>query len=223
MRHFAVELAELRNKLLQMGGMVESAVHRSVRALVDRDESLARKVLEGEPAINQMEKEVDELCTRLLVLQQPMARDLRFLTSVLKINTDLERMGDLAKNIAARTLSLLKVPPLKLNVDIPHISSLVEQMLLKSLDAFVQEDDDLAQQVLMADDEVDALRTAAYGDIVHFMQNNPPLVQAGMELVFVVRNLERIGDHATNMAEDVIFMTKGVDVRHRSSTRVETT
>ena len=200
-----------------MGGMVESAVHRSVRALVDRDESLARKVLDGEPAINQMEKEVDELCTRLLVLQQPMARDLRFLTSVLKINTDLERMGDLAKNIAARTLSLLKVPPLKLNVDIPHISSLVEQMLLKALDAFVQEDADLAQQVLYADDEVDALRTAAYGDIVYFMQHNPTMVQSGMELVFVVRNLERIGDHATNMAEDVIFMTKGVDVRHRSS------
>ena len=217
MRHFALELAELRNKLLQMGGMVESSVHRSVRSLVDRDESLARKVLEGEPAINQMEKEVDELCTRLLVLQQPMARDLRFLTSVLKINTDLERMGDLAKNIAKRTLSLLTVPPLRLNVDIPHISSLVEQMLLKSLDAFVQEDADLAQQVLQADDEVDALRTAAYGDIVTFMQANPPLVQAGMELVFVVRNLERIGDHATNMAEDVIFMTKGVDVRHRSS------
>ena len=217
MRHFAVELAELRNKLLQMGGMVESAVHRSVRALVDRDESLALKVLDGEPAINQMEKDVDELCTRLLVLQQPMARDLRFLTSVLKINTDLERMGDLAKNIATRSLSLLKVPPLKLNVDIPHISSLVEQMLLKSLDAFVQEDADLAQQVLQADDEVDALRTAAYGDIVHFMQHNPTLVQAGMELVFVVRNLERVGDHATNMAEDVIFMTKGVDVRHRAS------
>ena len=217
MRHFAVELAELRNKLLQMGGMVESSVHRSVRALVDRDESLARMVLDGEPAINRMEKEVDELCTRLLVLQQPMARDLRFLTSVLKINTDLERMGDLAKNIAACTLSLLKVPPLKLNVDIPHISSLVEQMLLKSLDAFVQEDADMAQQVLQADDEVDALRTAAYGDIVYFMQHNPPLVQAGMEFVFVVRNLERIGDHATNMAEDVIFMTKGVDVRHRSS------
>ena len=221
MRHFAVELAELRNKLLQMGGMVESAVHRSVRALVDRDENLARKVLDGEPAINQMEKDVDELCTRLLVLQQPMARDLRFLTSVLKINTDLERMGDLAKNIARRALSLLAVPPLKLNVDIPHISSLVEQMLLKSLDAFVQEDPDLAQQVLQADDEVDALRTAAYGDIVHVMQDNPPLAQAGMELVFVVRNLERIGDHATNMAEDVIFMTKGVDVRHRAS-KIET-
>ena len=216
MRHFALELADLRNKLLQMGGMVESAVHRSVRALVDRDESLARKVLEGEPAINQMEREVDELCTRLLVLQQPMARDLRFLTSVLKINTDLERMGDLAKNTAKRTLSLLNVAPLKLNVDIPHISSLVEQMLLKSLDAFVQEDVDLAQQVLQSDDEVDALRTAAIQDIVYFMQANPPLVQAAMELVFIVRNLERIGDHATNMAEDVIFMTKGVDVRHRA-------
>jgi phosphate transport system protein len=199
-----------------MGGMVESAVHRSVRALVDRDESLARKVLEGEPAINQMEREVDELCTRLLVLQQPVARDLRFLTSVLKINTDLERMGDLAKNTAKRTLALLKVPPLKLNVDVPHISSLVEQMLLRALDAFVQEDADLAQQVLQADDEVDALRTAAIGDIVYFMQHNPPLVQAGMEFVFIVRNLERIGDHATNMAEDVIFMTKGVDVRHRA-------
>lgn len=221
MRHFALELAELRNKLLQMGGMVESAVHRSVRSLVDRDESLALKVLDGEHAINQMEKEVDELCTRLLVLQQPMARDLRFLTSVLKINTDLERMGDLAKNIAARSMALLKVAPLKINVDIPHISSLVEQMLLKSLDAFVQEDADLAQQVLHADDEVDALRTAGIFEIVNFMQHNPPLVQAGMELVFVVRNLERIGDHATNMAEDVIFMTKGVDVRHRAS-KVET-
>ena len=220
MRHFAVELAELRNKLLQMGGMVESAVHRSVRSLVDRDESLAKKVLEGEPAINQMEREVDEICTRLLVLHQPMARDLRFLTSVLKINTDLERMGDLAKNIAARTISLLTVAPLRLNVDIPHISSLVEQMLLKALDAFVQEDAELANQVLQADDEVDSLRTSAYEDIVHFMQENPPLVKAGMELVFVVRNLERIGDHATNMAEDVIFMTKGVDVRHRSSMNV---
>ena len=221
MRHFALELEDLRNKLLKMGGLVESAVHRSVRSLVDRDEQLARRVLEGEPAINEMEKEVDELCTRLLVLQQPMARDLRFLTSVLKINTDLERMGDLAKNIAARALSLLQQAPLRLNVDIPHISSLVEQMLLKSLDAFVQEDADLAQQVLQADDEVDALRTAAYGDIVHFMQENPSHVQGGMELVFVVRNLERIGDHATNMAEDVIFMTKGVDVRHRAS-KVET-
>jgi phosphate transport system protein len=216
LRHFALELADLRNKLLQMGGMVESAVHRSVRALVDRDESLARRVLEGEPAINQMEKEVDELCTRLLVLQQPMARDLRFLTSVLKINTDLERMGDLAKNTARRALSLIAVPPLKLNVDIPHISNLVEQMLLKALDAFVQEDAELAQQVLQSDDEVDALRTAAIEDIVSFMQHNPSLVHAGMEFVFIVRNLERIGDHATNMAEDVIFMTKGVDVRHRA-------
>lgn len=216
MRHFAVELEELRNKLLKMGGMVESSVHRSVRSLVDRDENLARRVVEGEDAINQMEREIDEVCTRLLLLQQPMARDLRFLTSVLKINTDLERMGDLAKNIAKRSLSLLQRPTLKLDVDIPHISSLVEQMLLKSLDAFVQEDSLLAQQVLAADDEVDALRTAAYGSIVDFMQKNPDQVQPAIELIFVVRNLERIGDHATNMAEDVIFMTKGVDVRHRS-------
>ena len=216
MRHFTLELDDLRNKLLQMGGMVESAVHRSVRSLVDRDELTARRVMAGEEAINRMESEIDALCTRLLVLQQPVARDLRFLTAVLKINTDLERMGDLAKGIAARALSLMGVPPLKINVDIPHISTLVEQMLLKALDSFVREDDELAQQVLDSDDEVDAMRTQAYNEIVQYMQASPSQVQAGVELIFVVRNLERIGDHATNMAEDVIYMTKGVDVRHRS-------
>ena len=216
MRHFAFELDELKNKLLKMGGMVESSLHLSVRSLVERDEALARKVLDGEAAINQMEMDVDQMCTRLLVLQQPVARDLRFLTAVLKTNTDLERMGDLASNLASRAISLIKMPPLKLNIDIPHMSSLVESMLLKSLDAFVKEDADLANEVLHSDDEVDRIRGASYGEIIGYMRENPADVPAGVELIFVVRNLERIGDHATNMAEDVIFMTKGIDVRHHS-------
>ncbi len=220
MRHFTIELEELKTKLLQMGGMVEAAVHRSVRAVVERDVELAKKVREGEGAINTMEMEIDELATKLLVLQQPVARDLRFLTSVLKINTDLERMGDLANNLASRAQSLSKLPALKLDIDIPHMSSLVESMLLKSLDAFLRADADLAQDVLMSDDEVDRIRGEAYGEIVAHMQANPSDVQAGVEMIFVVRNLERIGDHATNMAEDVIYMAKGVDVRHHAKTSV---
>ncbi len=220
MRHFTIELEELKTKLLQMGGMVEAAVHRSVRAVVERDVELAKKVREGEGAINTMEMEIDELATKLLVLQQPVARDLRFLTSVLKINTDLERMGDLANNLASRAQSLSKLAALKLDIDIPHMSSLVESMLLKSLDAFLRADADLAQEVLMSDDEVDRIRGEAYGEIVAHMQANPSDVQAGVEMIFVVRNLERIGDHATNMAEDVIYMAKGVDVRHHAKTSV---
>ena len=217
MRHFAIELEELKTKLLQMGGMVEAAVHRSVRAVVERDEELAKKVKDGEAAIDKMELEIDALATKLLVLQQPVARDLRFLTSVLKINTDLERMGDLAENLASRAQSLAKLPVLKLNLDIPHMSSLVESMLLKSLDAFLREDADLANEVLASDDEVDLLRREGYGEIVAHMQKNPADVQAGVELIFVVRNLERLGDHATNMAEDVIYMAKGIDVRHHAN------
>lgn len=220
MRHFTIELEALKTKLLQMGGMVEAAVHRAVRAVVERDDALAKKVREGEGAINTMEMEIDELATKLLVLQQPVARDLRFLTSVLKINTDLERMGDLANNLASRAQSLSKLPPLKLDIDIPHMSSLVESMLLKSLDAFLRADADLAHEVLMSDDEVDRIRGEAYGEIVAHMQSNPSDVQAGVEMIFVVRNLERIGDHATNMAEDVIYMAKGVDVRHHAKTSV---
>ena len=197
-----------------------TAVHRAVRAVVERDDALAQKVREGEGAINTMEMEIDELATKLLVLQQPVARDLRFLTSVLKINTDLERMGDLANNLASRAQSLSKLPPLRLDIDIPHMSSLVESMLLKSLDAFLRADADLAQEVLMSDDEVDRIRGEAYGEIVAHMQTNPSDVRAGVEMIFVVRNLERIGDHATNMAEDVIYMAKGVDVRHHAKTSV---
>ena len=199
-----------------MGGYVESAIHRSVRALVDRDAELARQVLRDEARINQMEIEIDNLTTRLFALRQPMARDLRFLTAALKINTDLERMGDLAVNIAQRALSLLAQTPVKPLIDIPRMAQAVESMLLRVLDAFVKGDADVAREVLLADDEVDALRDSVYQELVAYMQNDPTTVPGAVDLMFVARNLERIADHATNIAEDVVFLVKGVDVRHHA-------
>ncbi len=200
-----------------MGGYVESAIHRSVRALVDRDPELARQVLRDEARINQMEIEIDNLTTRLFALRQPMARDLRFLTAAMKINTDLERMGDLAVNIAQRALSLVAQSPVKPLIDIPKMAQLVESMLLRTLDAFVKSDADEATSVLSADDEVDALRDSVYQELVAYMQKDPSTVPAAVDLIFVARNLERIADHATNIAEDVVFLVKGVDVRHHSA------
>ena len=216
MRQFSVELDELHEKVLQMGGYVESAIHRSVRALVDREPELARQVMRDEARINQMEIEVDNLTTRMFALRQPMAKDLRFLTAAMKINTDLERMGDLAVNIAQRAISLVNQPQVKPLIDIPRMAQLVESMLLRCLDAFVKGDADEATSVLTADDEVDSLRDSVYQELVAYMQSEPTTVPAAIDLMFVARNLERIADHATNIAEDVVFLVKGVDVRHHA-------
>jgi phosphate transport system protein len=216
MRHFSAELEELSNRLLEMAGLVESAIHRSVRSLVEQDRELAQQVIRDEPQINRMEMEIDGLATRLLALRQPVARDLRFLTAALKINTDLERMGDLANHIAERSLSLMHHPLVKPMTDIPKMASLVQSMLLKCLEAFVKGDADLARSVLLADDEVDALRDALYGELMEAMQTDPGIVPAAVDLIFVARNLERIGDHTTNIAEDVVYLVKGIDVRHHA-------
>jgi phosphate transport system protein len=216
MRHFTVELEELSNKLLEMAGLVESAISRSVRSLVDQDRELAEQVIRDEPKINKMEMEIDGMATRLLALRQPVARDLRFLTAALKINTDLERIGDLAQHIAERSLSLMHHPLVKPMVDIPNMAALVQSMLLRCLDAFVNGDEALARSVLLADDEVDNLRDAVYSELLATMQRDPGIVPAAVDLIFVARNLERIGDHATNIAEDVVFLIKGVDVRHHA-------
>ncbi len=213
LRHFSVELEELNELLLKMGSMVESSIRHSVDSLVERDKELAKAVMRDEPAINLMQVEVDARTTRLLALNQPVARDLRFLTATLKINTDLERMGDLAVNIAERTIDLINRPPVKPLIDIPKMAALVQSMLLRSLDAFVKVDADLAQTILPADDEVDALRDKVYTELVDLMQHEPALVPGAVDLIFVARNLERIADHATNIAEDVIFLAKGVDIR----------
>ena len=214
MRHFAVELEELNQALLGMGALVESSIHCSVQALVNRDERMARRVIEDEIRINQMELDIDARVTRLLALNQPVAGDLRLLIIALKINTDLERMGDLAVNIAERAISLAKVPLVKPLIDTPRMASLVEDMLHSSLDAFVKRDAALAEKVLPADDEVDTIRDNIYSELLDVMQSNPTVVPSAIHLMFVARNLERIADHTTNIAEDVIFLVRGIDIRH---------
>ncbi len=219
MLHFREELEELQNRLLEMGGLVETAIHNSVSALVDRDEEKAKEVLWAEALINKKEIEIDDLATRLLALFQPMARDLRFLTSVIKMNSDLERMGDLAVNITEGALRLMGEPSVRPLVDIPKIAGLAESMVHRSLDAFAKRDADLARQVLLADDEVDRLRDAVYEELLHFMQEEHTTINRSVSLMFVAQNLERIADHATNIAEDVLFLVKGIDVRHHAETR----
>ncbi len=218
-RHFLEELDELQKKLLEMAGLVEVAVHRSVLALVDRDENTAQDVLRNEARINQLEIEIDDFAVALLALRQPMARDLRFLTAAIKINSDLERMGDLAVNIVERALSLMRQAPVKPLIDIPAMAKLVQSMVRKSLDAFVQRDPALARGVLLSDDAVDDFRDGIYDELIAFMQRDPSTISRGMDLIFIARNLERIADHATNIAEDVLFLVQGVDVRHHAEAR----
>jgi phosphate transport system protein len=203
-----------------MGGLVEANIRRSVRSLIDRNPELAHQVMQDEARVNQMQMEIDNLTTRLMVLNQPMARDLRFLTAVLKINTDLERIGDLAVNISRRSLTLMQSAPLRTMIDIPRMGSLVESMLLRALDAFVKEDAEIAQSVLLDDDEVDELRDAVYRELVELMQKDPSAVTTGITWIFAARNLERAADHATNIAEDVIFLVTGEDVRHHRSEKL---
>ena len=219
MKHFAEELEELKNRLLEMGGLVESAVYRSVAAVVEKDSDQAQQVLKNEARINQMEIENDELTTRLLATQQPMAVDLRFLTAALKINSDLERMGDLAVTIVERALALMREPLSRPAIDIPRMAKLTESMIRKSLDAFVRGDSEMARSVLLSDDAVDNLRDSIYDELIDYMQAAPENVRPGVNLMFVARNLERLADHATNIAEDVLFLVQGVDVRHHAEVR----
>jgi phosphate transport system protein len=219
LKHFAEELEDLKGRLLEMGGLVESAIYRSVAAVVEKDADQAQQVLKNEARINQMEIEIDELATRLLATQQPMAVDMRFLTAAIKINSDLERMGDLAVNIVERALSLMHEPVLRPAIDIPQMAKLTESMVRKSLDAFVRGDADLARAVLLSDDAVDDLRDSVYEELIRFMEQSSDHIRPGFNLMFVARNLERLADHATNIAEDVLFLVQGVDVRHHAEVR----
>ena len=219
MRHFVEELDDLKNRLLEMSGLVEAAVYRSVLALVEKDEDQAQQVLRNEARINQMEIEIDDLATQLLARQQPMASDLRFITAAIKINNDLERMADLAVNIVERALSLIHEPVVRPLIDIPQMARLTESMVRKSLDAFVKRDAELARSVLVSDDAVDDLRDVIYEELIRFMQKDPAAIPQSVDLIFVARNLERIADHATNVAEDVLFLVEGVDVRHHAEIR----
>ncbi len=216
MQHFREELAELNNQLLEMSGLVENSIHRSVSAVVDKDERAAQTVFENESRINKLEILIDNLAIRLLALQQPMAVDLRFVTMSMKINNNLERMGDIAVNIAEYALSLLSLPRVNPRIDIPYMSSLAQDMIRNSIDAFVRRDAELARKVLTSDDAVDTLRDEMYDTIVKFMEEDPRRVHPGIDYLFVARGLERLADHATNIAEDVLFFVQGIDVRHHA-------
>ncbi len=219
MRHFVEELEQLKTKLLEMSALVESSIQRSISAVTQKDRNAAEEVLRTEVRINAIEIEIDEFAINLLALHQPMAADLRLIVAALKINTDLERMGDLAVSIAERAMSLMEGPVIKPMIDIPHIAGLVQSMVRKALDAFVMRDADLARSVLASDDAVDSLRTACYHELVSFMETDPQHIQQALALLVVTRNLERIADHSTNIAEDVLFLVKGVDVRHHAEAR----
>ncbi len=219
MRHFEKELEQLKCKLLEMSSLVESAIYGSVAAVVEKNRSFAEEVLRNEQKINQMEIEIDGLAIELLALQQPMAIDLRLITAALKINNDLERMGDLAVHIAEAAIDLILEPVIRPMVDIPHIGALVQSMVRKALDSFVTKDAELARSVLASDDGVDDLRTASYHELISFMEKAPQNIPQAISLLSVVRNLERIADHSTNIAEDVLFYVKGVDVRHHTEIR----
>jgi phosphate transport system protein len=218
-RHFEQELEQLKGKLLEMSALVEAAVQRSVAAVAQKDRSAAEQVLRDEARINALEMEIDEFAINLLATQQPLAADLRLVVAALKINTDLERMGDLSVSIAQRAVSLLSEPVITPMVDIRHMSSLVESMVRKSLDAFVANDADMARSVLASDDAVDSLRTASYHELVSFMEKDPRNIPQALDLIGITRSLERIADHSTNIAEDVLFLVKGIDVRHHAEAR----
>ncbi|HZQ54311.1 MAG TPA: phosphate signaling complex protein PhoU [Bryobacteraceae bacterium] len=219
MRHFEQELELLKGKLLEMSALVESAIYRSVQGVVEKNEELAQQVLRNEARVNQLEIEVDEMAISLLALQAPLAADLRLVTAAIKINNDLERMGDLSASIAQSALALIREPVIRPLIDIPHIAGLAQSMVRKALDAFVNRDAELARSVLASDDAVDNMRTASYHELMSFMEKNPSHIPQALYLLSVVRNLERIADHSTNIAEDVLFLVKGIDVRHHNEER----
>jgi phosphate transport system protein len=214
MRPFVQELEELQNKLLEMGGLVETSIHTCIVSLTERDDTVLSAIWSAERRINLLDIEIDEMATRLLARNQPVARDLRFLTATIKINSDLERMGDLAINLAQRSVSLLGSAEVKPLIDIPRMSKTVEAMVRRSLDAFVQRDEEMARAVLLSDDEVDDLKNSIYQELLLLIEQGKAAAGPAFDLIFIAHNLERIADHATNIAEDVLFLIKGVDVRH---------
>ena len=214
-RHFEADLQAVRERLLAMGSVAETMIRQSVRALVEREESLVQTVLTHEEEMDLLCIEIDDRCFTLLALQQPMASDLRFLVASIKINSDLERIADQAVSIALRAQSLITQPEVKPLIDIPRMATLTQDMVQKSLDAFVRRDTELARRVIEADDEVDSLRDQVFRELLVFMMADTTTIPRALALILVSRNLERIADHATNIAEDVIYIVRGEDVRER--------
>ena len=213
-RRFEEDLKKLREDILTMGGLVEDQIQKAVRTLVDRDSPLAETIIQRDHEVNRLDVEIDDLCIRLLALHQPAARDLRFITTALKITTDLERIGDMAVNICERALELNREPQLKPYIDIPRMAQISQRMIRESLDAFVREDTDLALKVCKDDQQVDDLNSQIFREIISFMIGDPQTINRAMKISSISKYLERIADHATNIAEMVIFMVKGKSIRH---------
>jgi phosphate transport system protein len=213
-RPFDEELKVLKEKLLEMAARAEEQIALAIRALKDREEKLACQVLDREEAVNLLDIEVDDMCLRLLALRQPMAADLRFITSAMKICSDLERIGDMAVNIAERTIDLLKQPELKPLIDIPRMAEMAQAMVRDALNAFVNGDEALARDVCGRDDQVDQLNDQVFRELLTYMMQEPGTISRAVDLILVGRHLERIADHATNVAEDVIFMVAGKTIKH---------
>jgi len=214
---FDEELKALKEKVLKLGSMVEAAIRDSVNSLVERNSDLASGVIENDHQINALEVGIDEECVRLIALRQPMARDLRFLTTAMKITTDLEQMGDLAVNIAERAIELNKEPLLKPYKNIPKMAEITQKMVRDSLDAFVRGCSTLPYEVIKRDDEVDDLTVKNFNELVALMIQDPKIVTVAVKRTYVAKYLERIADHATNIAEMVIYMYKGKIIRHVES------
>lgn len=214
---YEAELGSLRERLLEMGGKVERAIAASVRAITERDSALAAQIKVQDREVNRMEVEIDGMCRRILALRQPAASDLRFITTALKIVTDLERMGDLAVNVAERALDLNQAPSLGPMHDIARIAELAEAQLEKALDAFVTGDVAKADEVMRGDALIDALYLKIFNDSLARMMEDSRNIRRGTAMMFAAKHLERFGDHATNLAEMVIYMVRGQDVRHPRS------
>jgi phosphate transport system protein len=213
-RHFHEELEALKQTLLAMGGLVEDQIRHAMQALLDRDDALASEVIERDRQVNAYDVEVDAQCVELLALHQPAAGDLRFITTAMKIVTDLERIGDQAVNIGQRVIELNREPQLKPYIDLPRMAARAQAMVKESLDAFVARDTELARRVRAEDDEVDALKEQIFRELLTFMMEDPRCIPRAIRLILISRCMERVADHATNIAEMVIYLVEGKMVRH---------
>jgi phosphate transport system protein len=218
-RQFDEELKKLKEKLMQMASLTEESISLAVRSLKERKEELAHKVFKGEEAINLLDVEIDNLGLQLLALRQPMAIDLRLISSAMRIAVELERIADLSVNIAERVIELLKVPLLKPLIDIPWMADLAQNMVKDSIDAFINRDDQLARNVCERDDEVDDLNNQIFRELLTYMMQDPSNIKRAVDLILIARHLERMADHATNISEDVIYFVRGKSIKHHCETK----
>jgi phosphate transport system protein len=213
-KHYEQQLRELKEKLLLMSHRAELMIADSIRALVDRRPTLAEEVIKRDDELDKLEIEIDNLCYEILALEQPVARDLRFIATALKIVKDIERIGDIAVNIAERALELIQEPELKRLVDLPIMGDAAQKILKESLDAFVNSDADLAEKVIFNDNVVDDLYEQIFRELLTYMLEDPRAISRAIKLIFIAKHLERVGDHSANSAEMVVFLVKGQDIRH---------